>query len=230
MPLSAVLFGSIGTLTETSELQRKAYNAAFAEHGLNISWDPATYRRQLAIVGGRKRLAALLESSHRDQDIDALHTTKTRIFQELIRSADSLLRPGALTLLEDLRAHNVRIALASTTFRSSIDELLHATGLAPDRFAVIASRNDVRNVKPAREVFDYCRRRLGLGVHDCVAIEDTSANVAAAQASGLSTVAVPGAYAAGQSFESADLQVAELSELSVKRLSAMLPAPEAATA
>ena len=33
--MRALIFGSIGVLVETSELQRQAYNRAFAEHGLD---------------------------------------------------------------------------------------------------------------------------------------------------------------------------------------------------
>jgi hypothetical protein len=35
-----ILFGSISTVADTSELQREAFNAAFAEHGLDWRWDP----------------------------------------------------------------------------------------------------------------------------------------------------------------------------------------------
>ena len=36
----AILFGSIGTLVETSELQRTAFNQAFSEAGLDWTWNP----------------------------------------------------------------------------------------------------------------------------------------------------------------------------------------------
>ena len=34
----AILFGSIGTIVETSELQRKSFNQAFSEAGLDWNW------------------------------------------------------------------------------------------------------------------------------------------------------------------------------------------------
>jgi hypothetical protein len=33
--MSAILFGSISTLADTSELQRRAFNEAFSAHGLD---------------------------------------------------------------------------------------------------------------------------------------------------------------------------------------------------
>ena len=41
--MKALLFGSIGVIAETSELQRQAYNMAFAEHGLDWYWNVANY-------------------------------------------------------------------------------------------------------------------------------------------------------------------------------------------
>jgi beta-phosphoglucomutase-like phosphatase (HAD superfamily) len=37
--LQAVIFGSIGTIAETSDIQRQAFNLAFAEAGLDWNWD-----------------------------------------------------------------------------------------------------------------------------------------------------------------------------------------------
>ena len=39
----ALLFGSIGVLTETSELQRKAYNEAFKLNNLEYTWNAVSY-------------------------------------------------------------------------------------------------------------------------------------------------------------------------------------------
>lgn len=41
--LSALLFGSISTIADTSERQRHAFNEAFAEHGLDWQWDRDEY-------------------------------------------------------------------------------------------------------------------------------------------------------------------------------------------
>ena len=36
--MSAILFGSISTIADTSELQRQAFNQAFKAHGLDWDW------------------------------------------------------------------------------------------------------------------------------------------------------------------------------------------------
>ena len=52
MGMPAVLFGSIGALADTSELQREAFNEAFDAHGLDWNWSRDEYR---ALLAGQRR-------------------------------------------------------------------------------------------------------------------------------------------------------------------------------
>ena len=45
----AILFGSIGTIVDTSELQREAFNEAFAKHDLHGNWDSVAHRSRCAM-------------------------------------------------------------------------------------------------------------------------------------------------------------------------------------
>ena len=54
--MKAILFGSIGTLVETSEIQRKSYNLAFEKVGVDWYWNTATYCNLLTEPGGIKRI------------------------------------------------------------------------------------------------------------------------------------------------------------------------------
>ena len=54
--MKAVLFGSIGTLIETSDIQRESFNQAFKENGLDWYWSKETYKNLLKNSGGSKRI------------------------------------------------------------------------------------------------------------------------------------------------------------------------------
>ena len=45
--MKAILFGSIGTLIETSNIQRESFNQAFKEIGLDWYWDQESYKQLL---------------------------------------------------------------------------------------------------------------------------------------------------------------------------------------
>ena len=56
MKYKALLFGSIGTLIESSDIQRNSFNEAFKEAGLDWYWDEQDYKILLKKTGGTKRV------------------------------------------------------------------------------------------------------------------------------------------------------------------------------
>ena len=85
--MSAILFGSISTVADTSELQRAAFNQAFAEHGLDWTWDRDDYRAMLATSGGRSRVAEYARARGQAVDAQAVHATKSALFQKSLAGA-----------------------------------------------------------------------------------------------------------------------------------------------
>ena len=50
-----LIFDVDGTLAETEGIHRRAFNAAFLEHGLEWYWDRGTYTKLLHVAGGKER-------------------------------------------------------------------------------------------------------------------------------------------------------------------------------
>ena len=53
----SIIFGSIGTIVETSNIQRKSFNKAFKKSGLNWHWSKTEYKKLLEKSGGENRLS-----------------------------------------------------------------------------------------------------------------------------------------------------------------------------
>ena len=76
MSLDALIFDVDGTLAETEELHRRAFNIAFADVGLGWVWSEDDYRRLLATTGGKERIAVHASAERlplAPADIAALH-------------------------------------------------------------------------------------------------------------------------------------------------------------
>ncbi len=56
MPLEALIFDVDGTLAETEELHRQAFNETFRAFGLDWVWPRELYRELLDVTGGRERI------------------------------------------------------------------------------------------------------------------------------------------------------------------------------
>ena len=106
--MSAILFGSISTLVDTSELQRRAFNEAFEAHGLDWQWSQPDYVAMLDSNGGAQRIADYAESRGDDVDADAVHATKSQIFQELLATTGLKPRAGVLATVEEAQRRDVK--------------------------------------------------------------------------------------------------------------------------
>lgn len=205
---SALLFGAIGTVAETSDIQRRAFNRAFAEAGLDWEWDEETYRGLLAVVGGRNRLRREAERRGATLDeaqIDSLHRRKTAATREIAMAEGVALRPGVADAIADCLARDIPVGWVTTTNRSNLDLLAAAAGdaLPLDRFAVVLTGADVPHPKPAPFAYRMALARLALPPRDAIAVEDTASSLAAAVTAGIPTVATPGAFATDDDFKAA---------------------------
>ncbi len=207
MSTRAVLFGGIGTIVETSELQREAFNQAFREAGLDWHWDRRTYRSMLARAGGAGRIADYARSRGlvefgRDAAI-ALHERKTAHFHARLRQGGLPPRPGVARLLAECQDQQVLLGFASTTDQTTLGLLLEAVGIEPQTFAVITDRSDVNAPKPNGDVYRHCLETLGLSPLNALAIEDSESGLRAALDAGLRCVATPGANTLSQDYSGA---------------------------
>ena len=184
---AALIFDVDGTLAETEELHRQAFNHAFVRHGLDWHWDRAVYKDLLRVTGGKERIRAYHgrrenASPLSDADIAELHRVKTAHYAGLIETGCCPLRPGVTDLLTAAKARGQRLAIATTTSHGNIDALLsQALGMrwAADFDAIVAG-DDVRDKKPAPDVYLEVLARLKLEASDCVAIEDSANGLIAA--------------------------------------------------
>src|SRR5690606_14002701 len=99
-------------------------------------------------------------------------------------------RPGAVELVERLRAMKVPIGLASNSPRFLVDDALRTAGLA-EVFDATVCASDVEHPKPAPGIYLLACERLGVDPSDALALEDSPSGIAAAKAAGLTCIAVP---------------------------------------
>jgi len=204
--MTAILFGSIGTIVDTSELQRKSFNQAFAEHGLDWSWGRNEYTDMLSTSGGADRIAAYAESRDHEIDAAAIHASKSTIFQTAMAIADLIARPGVAETIRRARGDGVKVGLVTTTSNDNVNSMIGAVNnLDLGDFDVVLSRSDVDLPKPDAEAYIVAVRRLELSPRDCIAIEDNVDGVTSAIDAGLVCIAFPNQNTVDHDFTNAVL-------------------------
>ncbi len=210
--MPALLLGSISTLADTSELQRQAFNQAFADHGLDWRWDQDQYRAMLTGNGGEARIAGYAQSLGQTVDAKAVHETKSRVFQQHLAADQLTARPGVLDAIKAARDNGWKTGLVTTTSPENVAGLLRALspGLQAGDFDVITDATSVDRPKPDPAAYLFALQRLGERAEDCVAVEDNVGGVEAATAAGVTCVAFPNENTAGGDFTAAERRVTEL--------------------
>jgi HAD superfamily hydrolase (TIGR01509 family) len=213
--LQALIFDVDGTLADTEDAHRRAFNQAFAEEGFDWHWDVPLYTRLLETSGGKERIAAWwrgsqtvpreLEAGAFDETVARLHARKTALYEQAVRDGQVRLRPGVLDLLEAARRERLVLAIATTTSPANIAALLREAIGADWRnwFAVVEDASTAPHKKPHPQVYLQTLARLGLAPTACLAFEDSSNGLRAALSAGLEVVVTPCDYTRHHDFAGA---------------------------
>lgn len=228
MTLQAVIFDVDGTLADTEEAHRQAFNATFKEFGLAWHWDTELYVELLAVAGGKERLAhycrcvepARLQAPDGPAFIARLHERKTRVYERRVALGETPARPGVVRLIRELIDADIRLAIATTTSRANVDVLLATTlgELPPGCFEIIGAGEQASAKKPAPDIYRWVLDALDLPAADCLAIEDSRNGVRAASAAGIPVLATVNPWTRGDDFSGAlavlpDLGAVDLASL-----------------
>ena len=125
--LDTVVFDVDGTLAETEEAHRAAFNETFAANGLAWTWDRDLYRDLLRVTGGKERIRHHADRTGVGLDasrIAALHAEKTERYGRLVAGGGCRLRPGVEAAIRGAGAAGLRLAIATTTSHPNVDALL----------------------------------------------------------------------------------------------------------
>jgi HAD superfamily hydrolase (TIGR01509 family) len=218
--LQALIFDVDGTLADTESAHRAAFNAAFAEAGLDWHWSEALYTRLLDVAGGKERIAHYwrtvdpLHAARSGETIARIHAIKTRLYEEQVSGGRLPLRPGVERLITEAAQAGLPMAIATTTTPANVDALLREPlGRNWRRlFAAVCDAGTTQRKKPAPDVYLAALRALGLPGYACIAFEDSENGLAAASAAGIPAIITPTAYTALHSFSDAMLLLPHLGD------------------
>ena len=117
MSVQALIFDVDGTLADTEEAHRVAFNNAFERYKLGWKWSQDAYRELLKTTGGKERIAAYLASktlSPSDRKrltelIPAIHAEKTKFYSSFVADGAVPLREGVARLMEEALTAGCRL-------------------------------------------------------------------------------------------------------------------------
>jgi HAD superfamily hydrolase (TIGR01509 family) len=223
MNLKAIIFDVDGTLADTENAHRIAFNQTFAENNLGWNWDVALYGKLLKVTGGKERIRFFVESFLPDFNkpadyedfVKKLHVQKTAHYTAALRDGHIPLRPGIRQLILDAHKAGLKLAVATTTSPENVAALLEV-GLGKDwnkYFDAIGCGDIVPLKKPAPDIYNWVLNELKLTPQDCIALEDSSNGLRSALDAGIRTYITTNPYTSQQDFTGAAEVFDDLSDL-----------------
>jgi HAD superfamily hydrolase (TIGR01509 family) len=213
--LKALIFDVDGTLADTEEAHRAAFNHAFREAGYDWHWDLPEYTRLQDVSGGKERILHYWNQVQPDvrslQDgvvraaVERLHALKTAAYERAVQDGAVQLRPGVLTLLDTAFNQGLQLAIATTTSPVNVSALL-GTAIGPDwrrLFTVVEDAATAPLKKPHPQVYVQALSRLQLEARDCLAFEDSANGLQSANAAGLACIVTPNTFTEHHDFRRA---------------------------
>ena len=203
MKYKALLFGSIGTLIESSNIQRNSFNEAFKEAGLEWYWDEQDYKVLLKKSGGTKRVEDFAEKNNTNVNAAKIRNRKTEIFSSFIIKNKQKLRPGVYEIMKYAKENNIRLGFSTSTTINNVNAVFETLSgqISKEDFDFIGNKSFVENEKPHPEIYRITLENLNLKKEECLAIEDTEESSNSAVKAGIKCIGFPGEFHVDDQFE-----------------------------
>ena len=213
MKIKAILFGSIGTLVETSDIQRESFNNAFEITGLSWKWGEDEYRELLKKSGGARRIKEYGDRQNILIDGKKIRDLKTKIFNEYLNKNNLQPREGVVDIIKFAKKNKLKLGFASSTTKNNINSIFNTLkkSINKKEFDFIGNNEMVLREKPYPDIYEYSLQFLNIEAEECFAIEDTEESLKSAIAANIRCIAFPGKYHTENKFKGSYKLVNKLS-------------------
>mgnify|MGYP004665469031 FL=1 len=182
--IKLVIFDVDGTLVDSESIYVKAAIKNMEVNGYNIPMS--------VIMGiiGQNRVASrkLIESSQDESfDYDKYIKDYEKIRSEFIKNEPLKLKKGALNILNYCKEHNIKIAIATSTYREKQVKVLTNLGII-GYFDYMVFGDEIKNSKPAPDIYLKVYEHYNLDKDEMIIYEDSNNGILSGYNAGIKVV------------------------------------------
>ncbi|MEM7722168.1 MAG: HAD hydrolase-like protein [Pseudomonadota bacterium] len=231
MTVKAVLFGSLSSLTNLADIERRAFNRTFEQYDIPVRWTRADYDRLLRSKG-RFSGPMMAVSDLGGLDESTFYPDLELHLRDLIDEVRLTPNQWTRDALVAARRKGLKIALVTGAERQTVLRVLAALyqGRASCMFDLVTSSEMSAAPKPDPNLYEIALSTLGVGAGNALAIEPTQHGVLAAQAAGIRTGAFRSSTSDAEQLSHADFELGETLLKTIGRFLASKPSQGGAAA
>jgi len=186
--LKACIFDLDGVIVDTAKYHFLAWRKLAAELGIILTEEDNERLKGVGRIESLEIILSLGNLTLPKEEMIRLADRKNAWFVEYIDAMQSNeIFHGAKEIFQDLRKHNIKIALASSS--KNAQTVLKKLEIA-DAFDSIVDGTMITESKPDPEIFLMSAKNLDISPADCIVIEDAEAGVVAAKRAGMKCVGI----------------------------------------
>ncbi len=185
--LQAIIFDMDGLMLDTERIALRVL--AEAAQSLGYPWREEI---GLAMVGLNARDSDAVVQKYLGPAYSAIRLREsfTARYEAVIASETIPLKSGLPELLHWVEVQSLLKAVATSTYKSRALFKLDRAGIAT-RFDAVVGGDEVKQGKPASDIFLAAAFKLGVKPENCLVLEDSVPGVRAALAAGMQVIMVP---------------------------------------
>jgi beta-phosphoglucomutase family hydrolase len=204
----AVIFDMDGTLINSTKADFLAWQKLFSFYGKSL-----TYEEYIPLLGIKSaQVVKEFLPVKNDEEIQMALTQKLVFFHEYVAENGIYPVPYADVFLKQIKQLDIPVALATSSRKAKMEMVMTKVNLVT-LFDAIVTGGDVKNGKPAPDIFIKAAEKLGVRPQDCIVFEDASNGVKAAKTAFMKCVAVSSTQSP-ESLREADLVIDSFKDLS----------------
>ena len=184
--IKGVIFDMDGVLFDTEDFGMDCLLGAAHEQGIPMEKEHVTYSLGL----NRDLFIEKCTQWFGEYDYPLMLRRWADLIFEKIQREGMPLKKGMPQVLHELQARGIKLGLATSNERYVADYYFKAAGIAGIMDA-IATGDQVKNSKPAPDIYLEAARQLGLSPEECAGVEDSFNGIRAIRAAGMKSVMIP---------------------------------------
>lgn len=201
--LKAVIFDMDGVLIDSEPVHYQANKEIMEEFGYSLD-----YEYYKGFIGSTLTYMweVLKEKYEINKEIKELNAMSEKYSRDVVERDGYINIPGACQLVKMFSENNIKLAIASSSARYIIEDVLEKLDIGK-YFDAVVSGEDIEHPKPAPDIFLAAAKKLGVSSEKCIVIEDSENGVNGAKKAGMTAIGFINPNSGDQNLSNADYLV-----------------------